>query len=315
MARRGVAWPGKAGRDRLGRAKHGRAWRGKARQAWLGKARIGAARQCRRGTAELGTARPGAAMQAWRCGAGPCVARPVKAGKAVLGLACPGEARQGNAGSARKVNARSGWARLGKAVADEPVSDEKKVGLGEADLFIVGAGLIAIDWTFIEQLEGFMTIGYVPLDDAGKPLGKSGVTVGAGVDLGQWSEAQLRQRRVPDAIIEQVRPYLGVRGNEAVEILRHKPLNMSREDASTLTECIRSDILDDLVRRYDAASDRPFRYLDQQAQTVIASIAFQFGTDLAKATPRFWRQVTTRDWKAAHANLLNFVYLLCYAHS
>jgi hypothetical protein len=112
--------------------------------------------------------------------------------------------------------------------------------------------------------------------------------------------------RVPDAIIEQVRPYLGVRGDEAVEILRHRPLNMSREDASTLTECIRSDILDDLVRRYDAASDRPFRYLPQQAQTIIASVAFQFGTDLKTATPRFWRQVVARDWKAAHANLLNF---------
>jgi hypothetical protein len=106
--------------------------------------------------------------------------------------------------------------------------------------------------------------------------------VGAASILGQWSEAQLRQRRVPDAIIEQVRPYLGVRGDDAVEILRHRPLNMSREDASTLTECIRSDILDDLVRRYDAASDRPFRYLEQQAQTVIASLAFQFGTDLAR---------------------------------
>ena len=245
-------------------------------------------------------------MQAWRCGAGPCVARPVKAGKAGLGLACPGEARQGNAGSAGLVNARSGWARLGKAVADEPVSDEKKVGFGEADLFIVGAGLIAIDWTFIETLEGFETIGYVPVDGGGKVLGKSGVTCGGGVDLGQWSEAQLRQSRVPDAIIEQVRPYLGVRGDDAVEILRHKPLNMSREDASTLTECIRSDILDDLVRRYDAASDRPFRYLEQQAQTVIASLAFQYGTDLARATPNFWRQVTARDWKAAHANLMNF---------
>jgi hypothetical protein len=117
-------------------------------------------------------------MQAWRCGAGPCVARPVKAGKAGLGLACPGEARQGNAGSAGLVNARSGWARLGKAVADEPVSDEKKVGLGEAGLFIVGAGLIAIDWTFIETLEGFETIGYVPVDGGGKVLGKSGVTCG-----------------------------------------------------------------------------------------------------------------------------------------
>jgi hypothetical protein len=217
-----------------------------------------------------------------------------------------GTARRGNAGSARKVNARSGWARLGKAVADEPVSDEKKVGFGEADLFIVGGGLIAIDWTFIETLEGFETIGYVPVYGAGKVLGKSGVTCGGGVDLGQWSEAQLRQRRVPDAIIEHVRPYLGVRGNEAVEILRHKPLNMSREDASTLTECIRSDILDDLVRRYDAASGRPFKSLPQQAQTVITSVAFQFGSNLARSTPRFWAQVTSRNWCAAYDNLLHF---------
>ena len=165
---------------------------------------------------------------------------------------------------------------------------------------------IMVDWSFIETLEGFETIGYVPKDGGGKVLGKSGCTVGGGVDLGQWSEAQLRQRRVPDAIIEQVRPYLGVRGQDAVEILRHKPLNMSREDASTLTECIRSDILDDLVRRYDAASDVPFRYLDQQAQTVIASVAFQLGANLAKSAPRFWAQVTSRNWCAAYDNLLNF---------
>jgi GH24 family phage-related lysozyme (muramidase) len=165
--------------------------------------------------------------------------------------------------------------------------------------------MIQIDWNFIEELEGFRNIGYVPTDAAGKPLGKSGATVGAGVDLGQWSEVQLRQRRVPDVIIEQVRPYLGVRGHDAMEILQHRPLNMSRENASALTECIRNESLDGLVKRYDAASDRPFRYLSQQAQTVIASVAFQYG-NLATETPNFWRQVTRRDWKAAHANLMNF---------
>jgi hypothetical protein len=166
--------------------------------------------------------------------------------------------------------------------------------------------LIAIDWTFIETLEGFETIGYVPVDGGGKVLGKSGVTVGSGVDIGQWSEAQLRQHRVPDRILEQVRVYLGVRGNDAVDLLAHRPLNMSYEDARMLTDCIRGDILDDIVRRYDAASDRPFKYLAQQAQTVIVSVAFQYGADLAKATPNFWRQVVARDWKAAHANLMNF---------
>lgn len=165
--------------------------------------------------------------------------------------------------------------------------------------------MIQVDWHFIEQLEGFTTIGYVPTDGSGKVLGKSGVTIAAGVDLGQWSEADLRRHRVPDGILDQVRPYFGVRGHDAVELLAHKPLSMSYEDARMLTGCIRGDILDDLVRRYDAASDRPFKFLSQQAQTVIASVAFQYN-DLARKTPNFWAQVTRRDWKAAHANLLNF---------
>jgi hypothetical protein len=166
--------------------------------------------------------------------------------------------------------------------------------------------MIQVDWAFIEDLEGFSAIGYVPLDGAGKPLGKSGVTVGSGIDLGQWSEADLRKRRVPDKILDQIRPYFGVRGNDAVELLAHRPLNMTFEDARTLGGCIRGDILESLVKRYDASSDRAFRYLPQQAQTVITSVAFQYGANLAEATPNFWRQVTRRDWKAAHANLMNF---------
>jgi hypothetical protein len=164
--------------------------------------------------------------------------------------------------------------------------------------------MIQVDWHFIETLEGFTPIGYVPMD-GGKPLGKSGVTVGGGIDLGQWSEAQLRAHRVPDRILDLTRPYLGVTGHDAVDLLAHRPLNMTSEDARMLTGCIRGDILDDLVRRYDAASGRPFKFLPQQAQTVITSVAFQYG-NLATETPNFWRQVVARDWKAAHANLMNF---------
>ena len=166
--------------------------------------------------------------------------------------------------------------------------------------------MIAIDWHFIEELEGFSLIGYVPTDGAGKPLGKSGCTVASGIDLGQWSEAQLRAHRVPDRILDQIRPYLGVTGHDALEVLAHRPLSLSREDAQMLTGRIRGDIVDDLVRRYDAASNRAFKLLPQQAQTVIASVAFQFGANLAKATPRFWAQVTSRNWCAAYDNLLNF---------
>lgn len=165
--------------------------------------------------------------------------------------------------------------------------------------------MISIDWKFIEELEGFSLIGYVPQDGAGKPLGKSGVTIASGLDLGQWGETQLRAHRVPDRIIDEIRPYLGVTGHDALDVLAHRPLSLSREDAHMLTDCIRGDIVDDLVRRYDAASDRAFKFLDQQAQTVIVSLGFQYG-DLASETPNFWRQVVARDWPAAYANLMAF---------
>ena len=48
-----------------------------------------------------------------------------------------------------------------------------------------------------------------------------------------------------------------------------------------------------------------FEALAAECQTVIASVAFQYG-NLSTATPNFWRQVTAQDWSGALANLRNF---------
>lgn len=45
--------------------------------------------------------------------------------------------------------------------------------------------------------------------------------------------------------------------------------------------------------------------LPAEAQTVIASVAFQYG-DLSIAAPRFWRAVCKQDWHAAIAELRDF---------
>jgi hypothetical protein len=42
-----------------------------------------------------------------------------------------------------------------------------------------------------------------------------------------------------------------------------------------------------------------------ECQTVVASVAFQYG-DLSLRTPNFWQQVTTENWQAALANLQDF---------
>ncbi len=74
-----------------------------------------------------------------------------------------------------------------------------------------------------------------------------------------------------------------------------------------LTDRVHDGIIRQVAARYDAASDGVrFADLPAEAQTVIADIAIQFGPNLDRATPRFWRFVTTGDWEKALAELRHF---------
>jgi len=48
-----------------------------------------------------------------------------------------------------------------------------------------------------------------------------------------------------------------------------------------------------------------FFSLPRQAQTVIASVSFQYG-NLALRTPNFWKAITAQDWKRTIAILKKF---------
>lgn len=160
-----------------------------------------------------------------------------------------------------------------------------------------------IDWTFIGKLEGFRTHGYVP--DHGSS--QSGVTIGMGVDLGHWSEDQLRRRRVPDAIIKRVSPYLGLRGDDAIEAAGE--LTLHELDAEILSSCIQGDIVDALRKRYariQPAGSLLWDYLPSAAATVIVSVGFQYGPMLSKRTPKFWGRAIWNDWAGMVEELRNF---------
>lgn len=49
-----------------------------------------------------------------------------------------------------------------------------------------------------------------------------------------------------------------------------------------------------------------FSRLPSEAQTVIASVSFQYGVNLDLRAPRFWRAVASQDWAAAVAELRRF---------
>jgi hypothetical protein len=160
-----------------------------------------------------------------------------------------------------------------------------------------------VDHTFISDREGGQKLdGYVP--NAGGSM--SGVTVGTGIDLGQRSAAEINALPISDALKTKLAPYAGLTGQAAVDYLTEHPLNLTQEEADDLDDAVRGPLLEDLIRRYNEDSAVPFCELPPEAQTVIASVGYQYGANLEAEAPNFWRQVTSQQWQQAIDNLRNF---------
>ena len=159
-----------------------------------------------------------------------------------------------------------------------------------------------VDFTFISDREGGQALtGYVP-DPSGS---RSGVTIATGFDLGARDAGDLLALGLPSGLRASLHPYLGLTGQSAVSALAKQPLTITQTDADLIDRASKANALTGLVASYNASSSVTFSSLPAQAQTVIASVAFQYGS-LAIATPTFWKHVTSQDWAAAVSELRNF---------
>lgn len=158
----------------------------------------------------------------------------------------------------------------------------------------------AIDFKFIAEREGSSLTGYVPKEN-NKVLGKSGVTIGTGVDLGQVNVKDLSG--LLEELIRKLEPYLGIKGKAADNIAKSLVLNEDEVDALNTFTKIKST--SKLVERYKAATGKDFSSLTAGQQTAVASVSFQYG-NLETATPNFWKQIITDDWAGAKRNLKDF---------
>lgn len=169
---------------------------------------------------------------------------------------------------------------------------------------------LAVDWRFISQREGGQALnGYVPADAPGGT--ESGVTIATGVDLGQWSAAEIHAFELDPALEAKLLPYADKRGDDAKVALRGTRLTLTSAEADALDAAAHGSLLRRVETAYDrdavqAGNARDFRDLPPEAQTVIASIATQYGPNLAGATPRFWAAVTGGRWTDAVAELRDF---------
>ncbi len=158
-----------------------------------------------------------------------------------------------------------------------------------------------IDFNFISEQEGLCLEGYVP-DPEGS---RSGVTIASGFDLGQCAERQIMDS-FSTVLAEKLLAYVGKKKLEACALIEACPLHISSEEAAEINAYTHATAELRLLEIWRLSSSNVnFDVLPRTCQTVIASVAFQYG-NLAIRTPNFWRQVTSGDWDSAVTNLRSF---------
>lgn len=159
-----------------------------------------------------------------------------------------------------------------------------------------------IDYKFVEELEGNVTRGYVPRINDG-PI-ESGVTIGMGIDLGQYSAKEV-ERIAGTSLMHRLQMYCLAVGSVAEEVLKHYPLYLNARDVALLNSAFVNEKTRKLTERFNRDSEFLFVDLPDEFQTVTFSLTWQYG-NLKHATPNYWHQVTNGKFKLAYENLRNF---------
>ena len=194
----------------------------------------------------------------------------------------------------------------GKKNSKIPVDDQSSIfkTIGDAIFTPVAASEIKqykesknVDFNFIEKREGFEIIGKVP--DAENS--KSGITIASGFDLGARKLSDLNG--LPEEIINKLKPYLGLKGNEAVS--KAKELKITKEEGRIINQFAKKQAITRIRKLWKKTTGKSFDLLTTEQATVVASVAFQYG-NLETATPNFWKYVTSNEWQKAYDELIDF---------
>tara|TARA_R110000803_G_scaffold159001_1_gene223210 strand:+ start:12681 stop:13454 length:774 start_codon:yes stop_codon:yes gene_type:complete len=163
-----------------------------------------------------------------------------------------------------------------------------------------------IDWNFIGVLEGSRINGYIPKDKKGKILGKSGVTIGTGVDLGSKNAAYFS--KLDKSIRDKIAPYYGLKGTEADNKLKAQPLGLTKDEVTKINKITKESELNVIKKRWKSSTKtatvpKDFDDLPKWMATPVVSALFQYG---ANSSPSLWRAVTSGDVPAIEKELRSF---------
>ena len=145
-------------------------------------------------------------------------------------------------------------------------------------------------------------IGKVPSDTEGNVIGKSGVTIGVGFDLGQHNKYDLKKMGFSKGMINKLSPYLGKKGQAAIDANSGTNKLVLGENSQDYVEVIDKPTkyyTDILASKYDESTGvaGDFESLDPAIQGTLLSVLYQYGMDdPGETTPKFWKHATSKNW-------------------
>lgn len=149
---------------------------------------------------------------------------------------------------------------------------------------------------FLKEVEGNVDKPYVP------DVGKSGVTIGIGVDLGNMNFSNVGLSK---SLQDKISPYYGKYQDEARQYLADNPLKLDQYEIDYISALAIQTHLNELNKWYSKQADVPFIMLTNNQKTVMMSVKYQYG-NLPRRTPKFWQYCISRDWHGAYYELMHF---------
>lgn len=169
---------------------------------------------------------------------------------------------------------------------------------------------VRVNWDALSQFEGGQAlVGYVPTARDGTVIGRSGVTLATGVDIGQVDAAQVRAFGLPPALEAKLLPFVGKIRQAALDALRDLGAPaLEKAEADRLDQAWKADHLDSCIRRWDTGRPPgcpPFTGLTPAQQSVLFSRTWHVGKGMpGTALCKPWYDLARQgDWPAAEAAL------------
>ena len=174
----------------------------------------------------------------------------------------------------------------------------------------------------LNSLEATKFTTYVPKDEKGVVIGKSGITIAKGFDLGQVDLAGLKKLNFSESLFNKLSKYVGYKGQEALDFLNKEgSVELTKEEVKEINSKVGEREEKKLVENFKKYTGRDFDKEPKNVQQALMLASYQVGSGLfmnpdkedeegkviekGKLT-KLTQQLIDKDYEAAGDNLYNW---------